>query len=368
MAFRRAVIVSFRLGGVDGVSVEAAKWAGALRRLGLEVTTVAGDGTADVLVPGLGAWTAASPDRVALSDALSGADLVVAENICSLPLNRAASDAVAAALAGRPALLHHHDLPWQRPKPGWDGRDWPVPDDAHWRHVTVNDLSRLQLGERGITAVTERNRFEIEPAPGDRNGTRRMLGIEPDDRVVLQPTRAIARKNVAGGLAVAEALGAVYWLTGAAEEDYASELEAVLGRATVRVRRGPVAEMADAYAASDLVVLPSSWEGFGNPAVEGWLHGRPVAVGSYPVADELRALGFEWLDAGAPSALSGRLEDAAALVEHNRAVARRHLDVVDLPRRLAALLGELGGPVLRSCNGPDRNDGSAAAPSGQPSG
>ena len=46
-------IVSYRLGGQDGVSVEAAKWAWAFRRLGFDVTTVAGGGDADRLVPGL---------------------------------------------------------------------------------------------------------------------------------------------------------------------------------------------------------------------------------------------------------------------------------------------------------------------------
>ena len=47
------VVVSFRLGSTDGVSIEAQKWIDGFRRLGHRVTTVAGDGTADVLVKGL---------------------------------------------------------------------------------------------------------------------------------------------------------------------------------------------------------------------------------------------------------------------------------------------------------------------------
>ena len=46
-------IVSFRLGGPDGVSVVAEHWAGAFRRLGLAVRTVAGSGRADRLLPDL---------------------------------------------------------------------------------------------------------------------------------------------------------------------------------------------------------------------------------------------------------------------------------------------------------------------------
>src|SRR5476649_1528341 len=109
-----AALISFRLGGSDGVSVEAAKWAGALRRLGFEVTTVAGSGPVDHLLPGLGIDAPEPPDDAEIDDALRGADLVVVENLCSLPLNAPAAAAVARVLRARRAVLHHHDLPWQR--------------------------------------------------------------------------------------------------------------------------------------------------------------------------------------------------------------------------------------------------------------
>ncbi|HET9256593.1 MAG TPA: hypothetical protein VFO16_15535, partial [Pseudonocardiaceae bacterium] len=71
------VIVSFRLGMADGVSVAAAQWVTALRQMGLRVHTVAGEGAADRLVPGL-ALGSPQPARPAdLADALRGADLVV---------------------------------------------------------------------------------------------------------------------------------------------------------------------------------------------------------------------------------------------------------------------------------------------------
>ena len=106
--------VSFRLGHPDGVSVEAGKWAGAFEALGWRTVTVAGAGKVDRLVPGLAIDADAPPDELELEDALADADLVVVENMCSLPLNRRAAEAVADALRGRPALLHHHDLPWQQ--------------------------------------------------------------------------------------------------------------------------------------------------------------------------------------------------------------------------------------------------------------
>ena len=49
-----AAIVSFRLGGTDGVSIEAAKWAwGPRPTWGPRCITVAGEGPVDHLVPGL---------------------------------------------------------------------------------------------------------------------------------------------------------------------------------------------------------------------------------------------------------------------------------------------------------------------------
>jgi glycosyltransferase involved in cell wall biosynthesis len=93
--------------------------------------------------------------------------------------------------------------------------------------------------------------------------------------LLLQPTRAIPRKNVAGGLALATALGATFWLLGPAEDGYGAELDRLLATASIRVIHGPgdaaatgqpdgPLEMIDAYAACDAVVLPSTWEGFGT--------------------------------------------------------------------------------------------------------
>ena len=60
-------VVSFRLGMADGVSVESAKWCGALRELGHAVRTVAGEGTVDVTVPGLALGATSPPDPVELA-------------------------------------------------------------------------------------------------------------------------------------------------------------------------------------------------------------------------------------------------------------------------------------------------------------
>jgi glycosyltransferase involved in cell wall biosynthesis len=334
-----ASIVSFRLGGPDGVSVEAAKWSGALEKLGISVQTVAGGGTADVVVGGLDIEDPDLPDERALARSLAPSDLVIVENSCSLPLNPAASATIARQLRGRRAILHHHDLPWQRRHLSHlDG--WP-PDDPAWLHVTINELSRRELAARGVHAVTVYNSFDTEALHGRRAHARRLLGVGGDERLVLQPTRAIARKNIPMAVRLAEALGATYWLTGPAEDGYGPELLRVLGDARCPVLRGLPGDLdlPDAYAAADVIAFPSTWEGFGNPLIEAAVQRRPLAVGDYPVLDEVGGFGFRWFAADEPAPLRHWLEHPdPAVLDVNERLARRHFSLASLPLRLAEVL------------------------------
>jgi mannosylglucosylglycerate synthase len=343
--------VSYRLGHPDGVSVEAAKWANAFSALGWRVTTVAGAGPVDHLVPGLALGADGTddptppPTAAELDDAFADADLVVVENMCSLPLNRPAAEAVATALRGRPALLHHHDLPWQQDQYK-DETGFP-PTDPRWAHVTVNHLSRRQLEDRGVRATTIPNCFDPDPPPSDRDKARRAVQVDPDERLLVQPTRAIARKNVPAAIRLAEALGATYWLVGAAEDGYETELAGHLRRATTRVVRGlpDGVTMAEVYAAADVVALPSTWEGFGNPTVESAVHRRPLAVGRYPVAREIAAYGFRWFPADDPEPVAAWLASPdPSVLDSNEAIARRHFSLECLDRRLSKVLAEANWP------------------------
>ena len=337
-----AAIVSFRLGLSDGVSVVAATWADALRSFGFTVHTVAGEGPVDRIVDGLAIGADAAPARADVDAALADADLVVVENLCTIPMNLPASRVVAASLRGRPAILHHHDPPWQRDRYA-HVLELP-PDDPAWRHVTINRLTERELAERGIGATTIYNGFDVDPPPGDRDRTRGALGVDAGERLVAHPVRAIPRKDVPAAVRLAEALHATYWLLGPPEEGYGDELARVLASARCRVLHQPSpGSMHDVYAAADLVAFPSTWEGFGNPPIEASLHRRAVVVGPYPVADELAAFGFQWFDRDATTAIDAFLDAPdARLLDANRRIAREHFSMATMRDHLRALLDEAG--------------------------
>ncbi len=354
-------LCSYRLGGTDGVSVEAAKWEWALRTLGFEVRRVAGeldDGLRpdDVWLPFLAIDPpdGAAPEPDALAAALAGIDLVVVENLCSLPLNVEAATVAADVLMrhdGR-VLFHHHDLPWERPHLA-DLDAFP-PRRPNSLHVTINDQARDALASRGIESVVIRNAFDLDPEPGNRDQTRRAFGFTDHDLVVLQPTRAIPRKEVGAGITFAASVQASlgpdhrdqvvqFWITGPAEDGFDAELDRLIETAAVPVTVGRAPTAADAYAAADIVVLPSSWEGFGNPVIEAIVADRPLAAARYPVLEELLDLGLTIPgldDPGAVALLADRPDPRTKA--SNRACLRAHFDLADLPDRIRTALAGIG--------------------------
>ena len=355
-----AIQLSYRLGGADGVAVEARKWEWALHELGFTVRRVAGeldDGIrpGDVWMPYLAIdpveGSRAEPG--ALGAALAGADLVVVENLCSLPINPDAASLAADVLERHkgPVVFRHHDLPWQRA--GLYSPPGIPPRRPRSLHVTINDHSREELEHRGFEAITIRNAFDLDPRLGDGDATRAAFGFAPDDVVLLQPTRAIPRKNVPGAVAFATEIATLLddrrvrlWITGPAEDGYDDVFTRIVTESPISVTVGRAPSVSDAYAAADLVVFPSTWEGFGNPVIESIAHRRPIAVGHYPVLDELRAFGVELLSIDDPAGAAAWLRDPdPGVLAANVERVRPHCSVPDLPgrldRALAALMADL---------------------------
>lgn len=354
-----AAFVSYRLGGADGVGVEAAKWEWALHELGFDTRRIAGEMEGafradDTWLPFLAIdpVPGARIDESSLAAALAGADLVVVENLCSLPLNVGAANATRDVLAvhrGR-VCFHHHDLPWERPHLARI-TDFPPrrPDSLH---VTISEHARSQLAERGIGAFAIPNSFDFDAFAGDGPAARATLGFGHDELLLVQPTRAIPRKNIAGGLRFAGELAQRlpdqqirYWITGPAEDGFDAELERLVAQSPVSVRIGRAPRAVDAYAAADLVVFPSTWEGFGNPVVESVAARRMIAVASYPVLDEIAA-GLELLSIDDPDGAAAWLRrDAAerdAVLEANARSARARFSIEHLPERIGSVFAAVG--------------------------
>ena len=349
-----ATFVSFRLGGTDGVAVETRKWEWALGELGFATRRVAGNLTDptpdDVEIPALGhTSTVTVPDPYLLRAALNS-DLVIVENLCSLPLNLSAARLVARVL-GEPTgrvLFHHHDLPWQRREFAAVETEFP-PHIPGSLHVTINTRSRRDLNARGYNdVITLPNHFDLDPLPGNRTQARDRLGFRPEELVVFQPGRAIYRKNVPGGLRLAHHLdGHVegrpvrYWLSGPAEDGYDTTLDRVLERSPVPTTLGNPLDIADAYAASDIVVLPSTWEGFGNTTIESIATRRPLSVFRYPVLSEIVATGVRFFDIDDPGSLIAFLQQSPDQQVHFHEVNRRRAQLSFSLENLPAALDRM---------------------------
>jgi len=248
--FQRIGFVSTRFKGIDGVTLETAKWAAVLERMGFECFYFCGasDRPPERSMVEERAYFG-HPEVVALQErcfgrtsrdewitgevhrlrqllkrslyefiAKFGIDLVIVENALAIPMHIPLGLAITEVLAetGMPAIGHHHDFYWERQRFIMSGvddyLDNAFPPRLHaMNHVVINTEARSQLGHRrGLSSIVIPNVFDFAAEPRGLDDYNRSLkadlGLAEGDLLFLQPTRIIARKGIEHAIELASRL------------------------------------------------------------------------------------------------------------------------------------------------------------------
>lgn len=356
----RALYLSTRLAGTDGVSLEAGKLAKVLASLGFATYYCAGEldaaGPPGTVIPelhfrdavaqelGLKAFSGSEPDTSLARDLAERAsflkarlapvfadyrpDLLVLQNVWAIPMQLPLAQALAELVLEHqlPTLSHEHDYAWERERfsvsriPGYLATYFPFHSPTV-RHLCINSLAQHELQRRrGLVATVIPNIFDFAtPAPGlDTFNVdfRRAIGLSDGQRLILQPTRVVPRKgielaiNLLAELADPRNVLVITHRAGDEGLDYLRQLERYAAERQVALHY--VAEQIDEYRSqagekryalwdtyphADFVTYPSLIEGFGNALLETIYFKRPALVNRYPVyLADIAPKGFRFVE------------------------------------------------------------------------
>ena len=419
----RIGFVSTRFAGSDGVSLESEKWARMLEADGHTVFWFAGElnrpEERSMLVPeahfshesslriGEAVWgrmsrpaeinalikTQAELLRTKLYEFRErfGIEILVAENALTIPMQIPLGIAITDFVAetGIPTIAHHHDFFWERTRFAITAvRDYlemafpPVLPQI--QHAVINSAARDQLAWRkGVSSIIVPNVLDFEHPPKrlDRERIRTLVGLEKDDRLILQPTRVVPRKGIEHAITVVSRLKdrrcklVISHESGDEGDAYLNALTDMAREAGVDMRLvrtvatdvvggvgspagdGQGAERGEAdetvtlgqlYASADLVTYPSLYEGFGNALLEAFYYRVPVLINRYSIfVQDIEPRGFRTVSmdglvtAEVVEGVRRILDDGdarATMVETNYRIASRYYSYATLRRRLQTLV------------------------------
>ncbi len=243
-------------------------------------------------------------------------DVLVIENVLTIPMHLPLGLAVTEFLAETdiPAIAHHHDFYWERTRfqicavPDYLEMAFP-PRIPRLQHVVINQAARDELAWRkGIHSLLIPNVFDFHHPPPPPNGyaedIRGDLGLQYDDRVVLQPTRVVPRKGIEHAITLLRKLNdkrCKLILSHAAGDEGVEYFQQIVELAhdesvelrffgdRIADRRQLDSEgrkiyvLEDLYPQADLVTFSSLYEGFGNALLEAIYYRVPIVVNRYSV-------------------------------------------------------------------------------------
>lgn len=185
----------------------------------------------------------------------------------------------------------------------------------HLRHFPTSDVlvgnipgivaRARSLGWTNPAVVISNFARDVDPAPRPRAA----MGTPEDAFVIVGGGRFVHRKGIDVLIrAAARVPGAWLWLAGDGPDRAALEALAREEGISDRTRfLGWLAEPIHAFAAADVLVMPSRHEPFGNIAIEGWRAGVPVV--------STRSEGPDWYMTDGVDGLLVEIDDAAALAD-----------------------------------------------------
>jgi glycosyltransferase involved in cell wall biosynthesis len=344
---RRIGVISTRLAGTDGVSLEATKWISVLNSLGHECFYFAGecewpedhtyliseahfahpdiDGLNIDLFDDYRRFRDTSSKVNQLKEHIKThlhkfvtkfrPDILIAENILSIPMNIPLGLAFTELIVETdlPTIAHHHDFSWERTRYAISGAEdylraaFP-PTLRQIHHVVINSFAQKELALRtGLSSTLIPNVMDFDTPPPELDdytlGMRQELGIDEDEFILLQPTRIVPRKRIELSLELARRINmnCVVIIShhsgdeGKAYEAYLRDYAQLLGVKVIfgadrfNFNRGmtedgkKIYSLVDAYLRADLVTYPSRVEGFGNAFLETVYYRRPIVMSTYEI-------------------------------------------------------------------------------------
>lgn len=344
---RNIGIISTRIAGTDGVSLEIEKWADVLEKESFRCFYLAGEldrppeqsylvaeahfthpdvqdiytNCFDVEIRQRSTTDKLHQVKNRLKDHLEkfaaqfDLSILLIENALTIPLNLPLGVALTEFImeTGMPTIAHHHDFYWERDRftnnavADYLSLAFP-PNLPSIRHVVINSHADAQLSLRtGISSLVCPNvmDFANPPDPPDAYAAdvRQALGLGDDELLILQPTRVVQRKGIEHAIELVHRLGrkarlVISHASGDEGWDYEQRLREyskLMGVNTLFVsdiineHRGTTEDgrkiytLEDIYPHADLVTYPSTFEGFGNAFLEAIYFRKPIVVNNYSI-------------------------------------------------------------------------------------
>jgi glycosyltransferase involved in cell wall biosynthesis len=405
--------VSTRFAGTDGVSLEASKWSEVLEKSGHSCYWFAGELDRDEIKSYFVSQAHFQDEEniwvnehifgrksrdVSVTDVIHALrkflkrelyefvrkfriDILIVQNALTIPMHIPLGLALTEYISETriPAIAHHHDFYWERTRflinSGWEYIRMAFPPNLpSMRHVVINSAAQEELAHRtGISSTVIPNviDFDNPPTIDEKRAKewRAEIGLQPDDIMILNPTRIIHRKGIEHAIELVKELkapkyklvishesgdeGHEYreWITKSAEGhnvDLRLFSARIADPLSTETNDQSAYSLWDVYPYADFITIPSSYEGFGNAFLEAVYFKKPILINRYPIfVRDIEPKGFNLvvMDGFITSdivrkvkAIIESTETRQRMVNRNYDIASRYYSYARLRESLSALI------------------------------